>query len=347
MRSLRSLVASTGLSLLLVACGSSANENANGGDIVAPVMQAAPPAVGTAEPELASTDLLVVAKRSAGWAHLSPTEQSTLTALLTGTANPWSLAAIPIARTGVFDAHWSKTSADQQAAFFRALWTNDKVRPLQISFLRLAGSKTPKPFTLADPVSIGSQDFPGGPADAMRWDMTIEGRVVGIYGPSGPAIDGALPSPTAIATIIASAPAAPRGQVKNVVLDPYRDPKDADYDKKFGTMGFRAFMEGSATGRVMVYPQVRDRPDTVDVLVHESGHVWSFRDLDDAAWTAWDAAATLDGHFVSNYASTFDTEDIAETWAVYACLEAGSRTYNEVSAMFPARFAFVKSHGPH
>ena len=311
-------------------------------------MTQAPPAVGTADPELASTDILVVAKRSPGWTRLTPIEQSTLIALLSGTANPWSLAAIPIARSGITGAHWSQTPADRQAAFFRALWTNEKVRPLQISFLRLASSlKTPKPFTLADPVSIGPQDFPGGSADAMRWDMTIDGRVVSIYGPSGPAIDGALPTASSIATIIASAPGAPRSQLKNVVLDPYRNPKDADYDKKFGTVGFRAFMEGSLTGRVMVYPQTRDRPDTVDVLVHESGHVWSFRDLTEADWTAFDAAAALDGHYVSTYASTFDTEDIAETWAVYACLEPGSRTYSEVSAMFPARFAFVKSKGPH
>jgi hypothetical protein len=283
---------------------------------------------------------------SPGWALLSPTERGALDALLRGVENPWSKAAVPIAKAKIAEPAWPSTPAAAQATFFRSLWTDPAVSPHQISFLELSKARTPLPFTLDAAVPIGSQEFVGGSADALRVDMHVDDRVVGLFGPATPPNDVFLLTPADCAAAVARLPAPARGLIKNIVVNPFRNPADADIDKQLGVVGFRAFMRASSTNRVDVFPQVRKRDDVTDVMLHETGHVWSDRDLDDAGWKAWDDAAKADGHFISKYASTVDSEDLAETWAVYAGLAEGSRAVAEVEAMFPARFAFIRAHAP-
>jgi hypothetical protein len=295
------------------------------------------------------TGALGGALASPGWAALSPEEQGPLAALVGGTANPWSVAAARAVEAALATPGWDAESAEGQATFFRSLWDDPTVRPRQVSELQLAADLAPARHTLGAPTSIGVGDFSGGQAEASRWDMVIGAQAISIYGPtSGQALGESgtrLLSPEAMANAIAPIPAILRNQIRTVVLNPYRDPRDAQYDLQFGVTGFRAFMEGHPDGVVRVFPQVRERTDVTDVLLHEIGHVWSVRDLTSADWDTWTTAQAADGHFVSLYGSKDPREDLAECSAVYAAL-SGTPGLAELVAMFPARFALLAGWMP-
>lgn len=297
--------------------------------------------------ERASLAAIAAVKVSPGWASLSESQRRALGALLDGRDNPWSTGARDAVRDLVKDSRWSGGAASAQVALLDGLWRDARVRPRSIATLGLS-SAAHAPYTLGTGAPLGTVELEGVATSLERHDLVVDGRVVHIDAPAGAGTDtkdGTLLSPEDAARAIAGLPRGAREQLDALVLVPFKNPRDDAYARDLGMPGFRTFMEGRSSGKVLVFPRVRASVDPVDMLLHEVAHVWSLRDLDEEGWRAWEEAEREDGHEVSTYASTHAREDLAETAAVYVAMRARPGGA-EVRAMFGARFRLLDRWTP-
>ncbi len=296
--------------------------------------------------EQATRAAIAAVKVSPGWTALPDAQRRALDVLLSGQDNPWSLGAREAVRDLVEDARWSGGAA-AQAALLDGLWRDARVRPRSVATLGLSRA-THAPYTLRPAAPLGTVELEGVATALERHVLVVDGRTVHIDAPAGARTDtsdGTLLSPDDAARSIAGLPRGARDQLEAMVLVPFKNPRDDAYAKDLGMPGFRTFMEGRSSGKVLVFPRVRASVDPVDMLLHEVAHVWSLRDLDEEGWRAWEEAEREDGHEVSTYAATHAREDLAETAAVYVAMRARPGGA-EVRAMFGARFRLLDRWTP-
>lgn len=199
-------------------------------------------------------------------------------------------------------------------------------------------------------VDVKGFKFRSGVADAVRYDATvgvIDPVTIAIYEPKVPVpANGVLPSVAEVVQTLATAQEATRKLVKEVHLNPGRNPDDKMWEKKKNMTGFRSFMTAGADGIVDMYPgtAAADGDKRRKSLEHESGHVASMKawggDENGPKWAPWRKAMKDDGFAASAYGKTGILDDFAEAWAMY--MEAKGTPYEaELKTLMPARYAIL------
>lgn len=209
------------------------------------------------------------------------------------------------------------------------------------------GFGSSRPYTLSAASDVSGCDFHSGAADAIRYDVNIDGQTISVYlgrntnpGQHSPTIDE-------VAKGLASIPAANRALIQTVEVNGQQNPDDAFFAAQYGEPGFRSYMTAGAAGIVSIYPTDAEssQHELTSSLVHETGHVLSSRawgpdSVAGAGWANYRAAIAADGLTPSEYAKDAPTEDFSESLTLYQLVQ-GTPEEAEVRAMFSHRFAII------
>lgn len=285
---------------------------------------------------------------SPGFAGMPADEQEKLTRLVGGTNT--QLSAPARAQLDALlgsDAYQKATPAEQTAQ----LQTFLEEQPGLIGVTNGYGTDFDaqrQPYEMTGPTDVDDHEFPSGKADALRYDVVIDGQTIPVYLPKDPdAAEGGLHSAEEVAKGLAALPAANRALIEEVSVDPHRNPADEYWAEKYGDPNFRSYMTAGAEGKVTIYPSGHEGTASQSVLdsslIHETGHVLSGREYggdDDARWDRWEAAMESDGVDASGYARNSKGEDFAETLTLYQTVR-GTPQEAELRALMPERFALI------
>jgi hypothetical protein len=206
---------------------------------------------------------------------------------------------------------------------------------------------------LEGPTEVKNFKFRSGKADAFRYIATI-GAVaeskIPIYLPKTFDTSKGLHIPTIheVVDIISRGPEMVRRMVKEVHVNPGRNPEDAYWAKQpgYAKKDFRSYMTAGEEGIVSIYPS--KNPHRADFarksLAHESGHVVSQKlwgtNPQGPKWKPWRDAMKSDGLVPSGYAKSSPEEDFAESWALFMEVRGKPRE-EELRLLFPARWAIL------
>ncbi len=278
---------------------------------------------------------LVRMRTCTGFLALSAFEQRRLTYIVGGSTEI-SKAGAPAMRAFLLDP-----TARSDPARFRAFVTNGLFRPRLIGPSR--HQRLPEDrFALVSDQFIGPHTFDTGAAPARRRDARITGKTatgtpssltIPIIVPVNP--PGALERPIDIAEALAAIPVEhSRSKILSVELNAV-------------TAG-TAYMHVNSLrpGVVSVFPLGRHGVNIIaTALMHETGHLASIASWGAAPaqppWNEWRGAMSVDALVVSQYATTDEHEDFAESWALWAPNRGGPRM-NELNAIIPQRIAVME-----
>ncbi|HYH94353.1 hypothetical protein, partial [Hyalangium sp.] len=297
---------------------------------------------GRLEPEHEQT--LVDLGSSKGFAALSAPEQDRLFQYVSGT-NPLSRFVHVGLGDKLLEDGFQNASAAGQADQLRAFLRDQPSVPSVAS--SLGGSFAARPYTLSGPVEAPGHEFHSGKADALRYEVEIEGQRIPVFiGKDQDAQRGAYHSIDEVAQALSTLPPANRALVQQVNVDGNRNPEDAHWEQVYGEPGFRSYMTAGAAGIISIYPS--DGKQTQEFInssfIHETGHTLSHRhwgsDENDPRWNDYKAAIASDGFVASDYARNAPTEDFAETLVLYQKVR-GTPQEAEVRALMPARFRII------
>ncbi|MET0329631.1 MAG: hypothetical protein ABW163_12810 [Luteimonas sp.] len=199
-------------------------------------------------------------------------------------------------------------------------------------------------YTITGVSTVENHPFHSGTADAVRFDVTIDGETTPVYLPveTDPALD--YHGLDEVAAGLASMPAEARNEIERIDVNADRNPEDAHWEVEYNSPGFRSYMTAGAEGVVSIYPMPPEDAQTQDwlngSLLHEVGHIVSLRDFSDEDWANWSTAAASDGDVVSDYATNSPLEDFAETYKLYLSV-IGTADEAAARERFPARFDFL------
>lgn len=205
-----------------------------------------------------------------------------------------------------------------------------------------------QPYEITGPTDVAGFDFPSGKADALRYEVEIDGRKIAVYLPKTPdPSSGAIHSVEDMARGLAALPEANRALVNEVRVDPKRNPQDEYWAKQYNSPDFRSYMTAGADGKITVYPSSGDTTADQSVVdssfIHETGHTLSgqqFGGDDDKRWDDWESAMASDGLSASGYAKNSKGEDFAESLVLYQTVR-GTPQEAEIRALMPERFAIL------
>ncbi|WP_257457752.1 putative zinc-binding metallopeptidase [Archangium lipolyticum] len=203
------------------------------------------------------------------------------------------------------------------------------------------------PYKLNGPSDVKDFDFRSGKADAIKYEVEVDGKKIPVYMPKTPDKSaGVIHSIDEVAKGLAALPASSRALVKQVVVDGKQNPDDAYWARTYNDPNFRSYMTAGAEGSITVYPsQTKMTQDYLDgTMIHETGHTlsmqkWGSQDSD-KRWDDWKAAAKSDGLVASGYAKASPGEDFAETLLIYQQAK-GTPREAEFRAMMPERFKII------
>ena len=220
-----------------------------------------------------------------------------------------------------------------------------------------------RPYTVTGPTDVKDYDgFASGKADALRYEVEIDGRKIPVYLPKNPDPNETYHTIDEAAKGLAALPAAVRNRVNSVKVEPGRNPNDAHWEKEYGIPNFRSYMTAGADGNINIYPGKQSQ-EVMDVsMVHETGHILSGQVLGDTddplrrfkdalgdlfgktTWNDWKKAMGKDGVYPSEYAKTAAKsspgEDFSEALALYVKVK-GTPREAEIRAIMPERFALL------
>jgi len=270
---------------------------------------------------------------TAGYARLTPEEQAQLTLLTTGD-NPIANATRAQVDALTSSAAFRAATPDQQAAMLREVLQTPALKQMnQVD----AHREAPVP-PIAGPTEVKSHRFknPDGSytnKPALRYDVTIDGRVVPVFVAQPVDPNSTQPSVEQIAKGLASLPPESRSRVNEVRVDNKPNPE--------------AFMYAGDDGIVNIWPPKwrQAQPQIDAIMLHETGHIissqeWGSSRRPEPEWKQWEEAAKKDGCVPSEYAKKNSREDFAETYALYMMVRSTPQEA-AVRAMFPARFAMI------
>jgi hypothetical protein len=279
-----------------------------------------------------------------GWAALTAPDQAAVSNLLGGELNDLSDAVRGAVRP-TFLALRGKRAQDQAKAL-RALLAPGTGPAVVAEKVQVA----PVSVTITGPKKVKNHQFAGLKADAESWQAKYgDGSVVTIYAPKAPVPGLHNHSVQEAADAARYLPKRNRAVLKEIVLNPVVNPKDASWAAQYKSPGFHSYMTGGSAGIVTIYPSATASPlPTADymrgTMVHETGHTWTDRawgaDTTKGKWKAWAKAMAADRVSVSGYAAKSIHEDVAETIQVYGSTR-GTAEFNEYRAIVPHRFAIL------
>jgi hypothetical protein len=240
-----------------------------------------------------------------------------------------------------------------QAATFNKFLSDQKGLGLLVS--ATADPRMPDWEELEGPTEVKSFSFASGKADALRYVAKIgavSASTIPIYLPKTfNTASGTLNIPTVhdVVDILSRGPEQVRRMVKEVHVNPGRNPSDAYWASQPGysnVANFRSYMTAGADGIVDIYPSTTPHnPDVARTsLAHESGHTVSQKlwgtNTGGPKWKPWRDAMKSDGISASTYARSSADEDFAEHWALFMETRHGPRE-EELRLLFPARWAIL------
>lgn len=195
-----------------------------------------------------------------------------------------------------------------------------------------------------------AHDFQGAKVEAEVWDASYsDGTSIEIVGPKEYSDGRSNYSVKQAADAVRYLPNSSRAVVERVQMNPITNPDDEYWAKEYNNPGFRSYMTAGAAGVITIYP-AEDGEMLVSEghmrvsLIHETGHVWSFRTWGDSTergkWKNWKKAGDKDNTWVSGYAKSSPAEDVAETYAAYWSTKTKPKheTYRKA---VPNRFAML------
>jgi hypothetical protein len=282
-------------------------------------------------------------KATAGYQALDKAEQSRLLVYIGGGTSMSAGASAEMTKL-LADAKKDKSKPATFRAFLHAQTGLAKsVGPIARPRMETVNELSPG-------VDVKGFKFRSGKADAIRYDATVgvvDPVTIPIYEPKVPVpANGVLPSVAEVMQTLATAPEATRKVVKEVHLNPGRNPDDKMWEQKKGMTGFRSFMTAGADGIVDMYPATAavDGERRRKSLEHESGHVVSMKawggDENGPKWAPWRKAMKSDGFAASTYGKSGILDDFAEAWAMYMETK-GQPTEAELKTLMPARYAIL------
>jgi hypothetical protein len=287
-------------------------------------------------------------KGTAGFGALSEAEQDRLLVYVGGSTSV-SSGALGQLHTLLNDP---KAKLDQAATFNKFLTDQKGLGQLvsATSDVRLADWDQ-----LEGPTEVKNFGFASGKADALKYVAKIGAvaeSTIPIYLPkSFNTASGTLNIPTVndVVDILSRGPEQVRRMVKEVHVNPGRNPSDAYWATQPGYSrfaNFRSYMTAGADGIVDIYPSTSPHnPDVARTsLAHESGHTVSQKlwgtNTSGPKWKPWRDAMKSDGISASTYAQSSADEDFAEHWALFMEVRHGPRE-EELRLLFPARWAIL------
>ncbi|MBN9687189.1 MULTISPECIES: hypothetical protein [unclassified Corallococcus] len=297
---------------------------------------------GRLEPEHEQT--LADLGSSKGFAALSAPEQDRLFQYVSGT-NPLSRHVQTELGSTLLGNSFQKADAAGQAEQLRTFLREQPGVPELASVLE--GAFPARPYALSGPTEVQGHSFPSGPADALRYEVEIEGQRIPVFVAKNPdASRGAFHSIEEVAEGLATLPPANRALVKQVDVDGKSNPQDAYWEQVYNQPGFRSYMTAGAEGIITIYPSEKKQTQAFmdSSLIHETGHTLSHvhwgSDNADPRWDGYRAAMASDGFVPSDYARSSPSEDFAETLVLYQKVR-GTPQEAEVRALMPGRFRLI------
>jgi len=291
-------------------------------------------------PSLQPKQALDQVTASPGWAALTATQQSQVTAMISGPTNALSAAARDRLGDDLSNPGWARLAPQEQADLLTGLLNLGLGGASRVSAPPIPTG--PAPYRITGQQDVASFEFPNGETQAAtRLTIDLHGHSVDIVEPSPPPVGTAwVPSVDELARSLSALPKNVLAQTTELRVSPTENP-----------LGPGATMSASGGGVLNVYPQPAENTDwnrhiMVATLFHESGHTVSLAkwgtDPSSPAWQTWAAAAKADATSVSSYANTNALEDFAETSVVYMA-SRGTPAFDEYRAIFPERWKLLDS----
>ncbi|HVE86377.1 MAG TPA: hypothetical protein VND93_26155 [Myxococcales bacterium] len=282
---------------------------------------------------------LATLERTPGWKVLAPEVRRALTALLSGTANPRSQRAAPVAMRQPRRPGWETASPQAQAKALAELLTHPEITPPQMKTEDMPVPRKSAGHSLTQPVPEPGHQFHGAVADAETRTLLIGDQQIPVVAPAGTDL-------ARVADLVSKLPPELRGQLTSISVNPVPNPDDEYWTKVYG-QPVLAGMSCGAQGLLTIYPHGLEQSDDVLIrnLAHETGHTLSMRwwgggNVSSPEWSRWKDAMAADVIAPSRYATASPAEDVAESIATYV-MTRGTKAFDEYRAMMPARFAVL------
>lgn len=280
-----------------------------------------------------------------GFRALDDAKQEKLLNLIGGTNVDLARDARNEMTTLLSDPKFEKASAADQKAQLEKFLTDqpglrDVVQPEAGAF----DGKREK-YKLTGPTDVKNHAFKGGKADALKYEVEIDGKKIPVWMPKNPDASMKYHSIEEVAKGLAALPASSRALVKEVSVEQKVNPDDAFWAKEYKDPNFHSYMTAGEAGVVSIYPgSTKQSQDYLDgTLIHETGHTLSkqkWGNDDDPKWKDWKDAMGKDGISSSQYAKKSQGEDFAETLQLYQQVK-GTPQEAEVRALMPERFKII------
>jgi peptidoglycan hydrolase-like protein with peptidoglycan-binding domain len=283
--------------------------------------------------------------QSPGFKQLSQADQTKLLNTIGGTNTAISRGERNAMTALLNDPKFTGSSAADQKAQLQKFLTDEP---------GLQGVLSPDPgqfdakrakYKVTGPVDVKSYDFKSGKADALKYEVEIDGKKVPVYMPKNPSPSLKYHTIDQLAKGLAALPKSSRDLVTAVNAEPQNNPDDAFWAKQYNTPNFHSYMTAGAAGVVNVYPTdpVQSQTFLDGSLIHETGHTLSqqkWGNDNDPRWKPWQDAMKADGVHASKYAKNAQGEDFAETLKLYQMVK-GTPQEAEMRALMPERFKII------
>ncbi|HZI12179.1 MAG TPA: hypothetical protein VE153_17480 [Myxococcus sp.] len=284
---------------------------------------------------------------SPGFTGLKEAEQQKLLRYVGGTNTDVSTPARGGLETLMGKDGFKKATAAKQTEQLRKFLTEQPASPGVVDTPKDAFKDKRLPYKLHGPKDVKSHDFRGGKADAVKYEVEVDGKKIPVFLPKKPdAKAGEIHSIDEVAKGLAALPASSRALVKQVVVEAKQNPDDAYWAKQYKDPNFRSYMTAGADGIINVYPsKPKMTQDYLDgTLIHETGHTLSMKkwgsDDTDKRWNDWKNAVKSDGIIPSQYGKASVGEDFAETLVIYH-QNKGTPRDAELRALMPERYKII------
>lgn len=303
--------------------------------------------VGNHPTDPTAREVITRTATSPGFAKLDADKQKKLLDLLGGTNVDLSRPARDAMSTVLHDPAFEKATPEQQKAQLEKFLTDepglkDVVAPQAGAF----DGKRAK-YTVHGPTDVKDYAFKGGKADAVKYEVEIDGKKIPVHLPKDPDAAKKYHSIEEVAKGLAALPQSSRDLVKEVNVERVDNPDDAHWAKEYNDPNFHSYMTAGAAGTISIYPSTGSNPSQSyldGTMIHETGHTLSRRkwgdDENDPKWKDWRDAAAKDGVHASQYAKNSFGEDFAETLQLYQQVK-GTPQEAEIRALMPERFKII------
>lgn len=286
---------------------------------------------------------------SPGFNKLSPEEQKHFINLVGGTNEHLSVPARNELAKLLADPNTDKSNPET----FKKFLTDQPGLQYVVSQSVKEGEFDSKrrSYTVTGPEEVKNYGFASGKADALKYEVEVDGRKIPVYLPKNPDSNRNYHSIDQVAKGLAALPKPSLERIDNVLVEPQQNPQDPYWAKQYNTPDFRSYMTAGASGDVNIYPTPKQdskgNPLSLPSqgvldgsLIHETGHILSGQEFGDKEWKEWEAAMQKDGLSASVYAKNARGEDFSETLELYMRVK-GTPQEAEIRAIMPERFAIL------